>query len=113
MTRKICITAVDGNTGFLIAELILKNREFSKKADAVIGLALDPNSAHSEELKEAGASIVPHVPGRVGQMTKSLQKTGCDTICLVPPAHKDKMDMTEELVEAAKRAGVTIQRCAH
>ncbi|KAJ4263433.1 hypothetical protein NW762_006252 [Fusarium torreyae] len=31
MSRKVCITAVDGNTGFLIAELILKYRDFSRK----------------------------------------------------------------------------------
>jgi len=29
-----------------------------------------------------------------------------DTICLIPPAHADKYDITVELIEAAKKAGV-------
>ncbi|KAF1739635.1 hypothetical protein CRV24_001571 [Beauveria bassiana] len=39
-------------------------------------------------------------------MVKALQSTGCDTICLVPPAHQDKYDICVELVEAAKKAQI-------
>jgi uncharacterized protein YbjT (DUF2867 family) len=106
MSRKVCITAVDGNTGFLVADLILSNRDFSKKVDSVVGLTLFPDSARAQELKQAGATILPLVPGRVSQMAKSLKNSGCDTICLIPPAHKDKMDISEELVLATKKAGV-------
>jgi nucleoside-diphosphate-sugar epimerase len=106
MTRNICVTAVDGQTGFLIAELILKHRDFSRKIDSLAGLSLDPKSARAQELQSLGATIVPHVPGRVRQMAQTLKKTGCDTICLVPPAHPDKFDITTELVEATKKAGV-------
>ncbi|KAF7561545.1 hypothetical protein G7046_g2597 [Stylonectria norvegica] len=104
MTRKICITAVDGQTGFLIAELILKHRDFSRKTDAVVGLTLNPDSEKTQELKGLGATIVTHVPGRVRAMTKTLQETECDTLCLVPPAHHDKYDICVELVHAAKNA---------
>jgi hypothetical protein len=107
MTRKLCITAVDGHTGFAIAELILQHRDFSRKIDSVVGLALDPDSERAQELRDLGAVIVPHVPGRVRAVTSSLRKSGCDTICIVPPAHADKFDICVELVEAAKRAGVT------
>ena len=106
MPQKICITAIDGQTGFLIAELILKHRDFSRKVDSVVGLSLHPDSERAQELKSLGANIVPHVPGRVRQMTKTLKDTGCDTICLVPPAHQNKFDIGTELVHAAKRAGV-------
>lgn len=39
-------------------------------------------------------------------MANTLKETGCDTICLVPPAHKDKHDICVELVQAAKKAGI-------
>lgn len=106
MSRKVCITAVDGQTGFLIGELILTKKEFSRKLDSVVGLSLNPDSNRAQELKGLGATIVPHIPGRVREMVKNLKQTGCDTICLVPPAHEDKFDICMELVEAAKKAEV-------
>ncbi|KAL6363005.1 hypothetical protein LRP88_02405 [Fusarium phalaenopsidis] len=95
-SRKVCVTAADGNTGFLIAELILKHRDFSRKVSGVVGLALDPDSDHAKELKELGATIVRHEPGRLRVMIKALKETGCDTICLVPPAHEHKIEICED-----------------
>ncbi|GJN66189.1 hypothetical protein PLICBS_000205 [Purpureocillium lilacinum] len=106
MSRKVCITAVDGHTGFAIAELILQHKEFSRKVDSVAGLAINPKSEHAQELKSLGAIIVQHKPGRVRDMSITLEEMGCDTICLVPPAHHDKFDICVELVEAAKRAAI-------
>ncbi len=105
--RNVCITAVDGHTGFAIAELILQHEDFSSKVDTVAGLAIDPESEHAQELKKLGAVIVPHKPGRVRDMSITLRDIGCDTICLVPPAHHDKFEICVELVEAAKRAEVS------
>ncbi|OAQ57997.1 hypothetical protein VFPPC_17049 [Pochonia chlamydosporia 170] len=107
MSRKICISAVDGNTGFAIAELILQHREFSRKVDSVIGLAFDPKSERAAELKNLGAVIVPHVPGRVKDVAKSLKDSGADTVCIVPPARQNKLDVCAELVDAAKTAQAT------
>lgn len=53
-----------------------------------------------------GVNVVTHSPGRVRQMTKTLKDTGCDTICVIPPAHENKFDITTELVEAAQKAQV-------
>jgi uncharacterized protein YbjT (DUF2867 family) len=39
-------------------------------------------------------------------MVNTLKKAGCDTICLIPPAHKEKYDITVELISAAKKADV-------
>ncbi|KAI1653080.1 hypothetical protein F4813DRAFT_393993 [Daldinia decipiens] len=39
-------------------------------------------------------------------MANTLKETGCDTICLVPPAHKDKHDICVELAQAAKKVGI-------
>lgn len=107
MSRKVCITAVEGQTGFLIAELLLTDETFKKKIDSVTGLALDPTSPKAKELQSLGAAIVPHKPGREREVAATLKKTGCDTVCLVPPARKDKLDITIELAHAARKAGVS------
>lgn len=56
MTRNICITAADGNTGFLIAELILTDNDFKKKVDSVSVLALHPEEGRAKELADMGRS---------------------------------------------------------
>ncbi|KAK4641029.1 hypothetical protein QC762_608780 [Podospora pseudocomata] len=105
-TRNVCITAVDGQTGFLIAELLLKEERFKKQITSLSGLSLDPTSAKAKELESLGAVIVPHNPGREREMVNALKKIGCDTICLIPPAKEDKFDICVELTNAAKKAGV-------
>ncbi|KAF5001314.1 hypothetical protein FDECE_10998 [Fusarium decemcellulare] len=106
MSRNVCITAVDGHTGFLIAELVLKHRDFSRKVNSVVGLTLHPDSDRAKQLKELGATIVQHDPGRLRIVTRTLKDINCDTICLVPPAHPDKFEICEELATAAKRADI-------
>ncbi len=106
MSRKVCITAVDGQTGFLIAELLLTNDTFSSKVDAVIGLSLHPNDGKCKELAKLGAKILPHHPGKEREMVKALKDTGADAICVVPPAHPNKMDIASELLEATKKAHI-------
>ncbi|KAI0839044.1 NAD(P)-binding protein [Hypoxylon sp. FL0890] len=108
MSRNVCITAVEGHTGHLIADLLLRHEEFPdiSKVDSIVGLTLHPRHHHAKELQSLGARIVHHVPGRERTMVNTLKDTGCDTICLVPPAHKDKFDICVELVKAAKKAGI-------
>ncbi|KAF1940158.1 NAD(P)-binding protein [Clathrospora elynae] len=106
MTRNICITGGDGHTGFLIAELILTNSDFKNKVDSVSVLCLHPTGPRAKELAEMGAKIIPHKPGRSREMVKTLTDSGCDTVCLIPPAHKEKFDITVELINATKKANV-------
>jgi hypothetical protein len=54
MSRNICITAADGHTGFLIAELILTNNDFKSKVDSVAVLSLHPTSSRAKELAAMG-----------------------------------------------------------
>jgi hypothetical protein len=107
MSRNICITACDGQTGFLIAELLLTNPDFSSKVDSVVGLSLHPRSSKATELNKLGAKVVPHHPGREKRMVKALKDTDCDTICVIPPAHVDKFNIVMELITAAKKAGIS------
>jgi hypothetical protein len=106
MSRKVCVTAAEGNTGFLIAELLLTNDKFKSRVDSVVGLTMHPGAVKAKGLGKLGAIIVPHKPGNMREMVKTLKETGADTICLVPPAHKEKFDICVELVNAAKKANV-------
>jgi hypothetical protein len=106
MSRKLCITAIDGETGSLIADLLLTHKDFAHKIRSVTGLTLHPDSPKCEELKKNGATIIEHKPGKVRDMVKLLKQSGADTIMLIPPTHKDKTDITMELIEAAKQAHV-------
>jgi hypothetical protein len=80
---------------------------FSTKIDSLTALVMDPTSSKAKELKERGANVIKHSPGREKTMTKTLKDTGYDTICLIPPAHKDKHDISVELITAAKRSGIS------
>lgn len=106
MARNVCITSIEGQTGFLIAELLLTDDKFKSQIDSLAGLTLDPSSPKAKELETLGAVIVPHKPGRERDVVAALKKTGCDTLCLVPPARADKLDIALELTNAAKKAGV-------
>jgi nucleoside-diphosphate-sugar epimerase len=105
MSRNVCITAVEGQTGSLIADLLL-SKPFASNVDSVVGLTLDPSSEKVSELESQGVKIVKHVPGRERNLVKVLKETGCDTICLIPPAHPEKMEIATELINAAKKANI-------
>lgn len=106
MPRKLCITSVDGHTGFLVAELILTDKSFKNAISSVIGLTLNPDAVHCQELTDLGAKIVAYKPGRVRNTAASLQQIGADAMALIPPAHKEKFDITVEMIEATKQANV-------
>ena len=106
MSRNLCITAVDGQTGYLIAELLLTSGQFSNKIDTITGLSLDPQSPKCKALSKLGVDIIHHVPGTEKKMVDILKKSNADTICIIPPTHPDKYQITLELIAATKRAGV-------
>jgi hypothetical protein len=106
MSRNVCITSVEGNTGYLIAELLLTDENFSKEIGTVYGLALNPDAQRCKDLQSLGATIIPHRPGRLKNVAADIRNTGADTMCLIPPAVRDKIDITAEMIEATKRANV-------
>lgn len=106
MSRNVCITAVEGNTGYLIAELLLTDETFSKAVNTVTGLTMNPDAERCKDLSNLGVSIVPHLPGRKAALVSMLLNSKADTICLVPPAHGDKIDITQELIDATKEANI-------
>lgn len=106
MSRNVCVTAVDGNTGFVTAELLLTDENFSKEFSSVTGLALNPDAERCRDLAQLGAKIVPCKLGKLDELVGSLQSAKADTICVIPPAHGDKVQITSEFIEAAKKANV-------
>ncbi|KAK0733551.1 hypothetical protein B0T26DRAFT_669954 [Lasiosphaeria miniovina] len=106
MSRNICLTAVEGQTGFLVAELLMKESKFSSQVDSLTGLTMNPSAPKIKELESLGVNVVTHKPGRERAVITTLKQTGCDTICLIPPTRLDKCEITLELVHAAKKAGV-------
>ncbi|EED19657.1 conserved hypothetical protein [Talaromyces stipitatus ATCC 10500] len=87
--------------------LELTDDTFKRKVSSVTGLALQPNTEHCQDLSKLGAKIIPHEPGRgFKQAVQTLKDAQIDAICLIPPAHRDKLEITLELIEVAKQAGV-------
>ena len=105
MSRNVRIIGIDGNTGFTIAELLLSD-PFKTKVDSVVGLALDPTAEKAKEFQMLEGRLVTHRPGRARNVVQTLRETGCDVLCLVPPACRDKIDVANELVNATKRVGI-------
>jgi hypothetical protein len=103
--RNLIITAADGQTGHLLSELLLTDPKFSAAIGTLTALCLHPDSDAARSLAKLGAKVVPHKPGRQNEMVKTLKAVGADTICVIPPTHVDKVDITTELVMAARKAG--------
>jgi len=106
MSRRVCVTAAEGHTGYLIAELLRTDEYFASSIDSVVGFALNPDHTHCRELAGMGVTIVRHTPGQLKDVTSALQSTGADTLCLIPPAHTQKNEITSELIQAAKNANI-------
>ncbi|EMD37646.1 hypothetical protein CERSUDRAFT_136344 [Gelatoporia subvermispora B] len=104
MSRKLCITAADGQTGHLTAELLLTDDTFRSRIAELTCLALHPEKC--DDLEKLGAQIVPHKPGDVQGLVKALKESGADTILLIPPAHKDKLELAQEMIRATREANV-------
>ncbi|KAJ0421198.1 hypothetical protein BJY00DRAFT_312383 [Aspergillus carlsbadensis] len=94
------------NEGLEIAKNVLKDNHFKKKVSSVTALTLYLDSDRAKELLELGATILPHKPGDPDSLVKSLQDAKADTICLLPPGHKDLYKITLELINASKKANV-------
>lgn len=103
--RDICISTADGEIGYIITRLLLKNM-LTWRINSITGLVMHPASHKSIELATLGAKVIQHVPGRERDVVEQLKKAYCDTICLVPPSHRDKLDILLELANAAKKAGI-------
>lgn len=104
MPRKICITSADGQTGHLIAELLLTDDSFSPKISKLFCLTLHPEKC--SDLAELGAEIIPHKPGNVRSLVHTLKAAGVDAIIMIPPAHENKLKISEEMIMAVRQTDI-------
>ncbi|KAJ3161781.1 hypothetical protein HDU86_006552 [Geranomyces michiganensis] len=124
MPHNIAITSADGQTGHLVAELLLSDTFASKLGGPLTCLTYDPSKV--KDLEELGAVIVPMPSSSTSESGKkptksasaaatkkaheslvaSLEDSKVDTIMVIPPARDGKVELTKQLVEAAKEAGV-------
>ncbi|KAL2837232.1 hypothetical protein BJY01DRAFT_251554 [Aspergillus pseudoustus] len=104
--RNVVLTSATSLTSLEIAKNLLKDNHFKRKVSSVTALTLYPDSDRAKELTDLGATVIPHKPGDPEALVKSLQEAEADTICLLPPGHKDSFKITVELIDAAKNANV-------
>ncbi|KAI0039782.1 NAD(P)-binding protein [Auriscalpium vulgare] len=110
MSRNLCITSADGQTGHLVAELLLTDERFGSKLASLVLLAQDTSKlADLDTQMEPGfpqVTVVEHVPGDASALASLLKEGEVDTIFVIPPASEDKMALTQEMVDAVREAGV-------
>ncbi|KAI8588981.1 hypothetical protein BDZ88DRAFT_167447 [Geranomyces variabilis] len=120
MPHNIAITSADGQTGHLVSELLLSPDFASKLGGPLTCLSYNPEK--TKDLEEAGAVVVPMPTAAADSKTKSattaaakkahaslvtsLKDAKVDAIMIIPPAREAKVELTKQLVEAAKEAGV-------
>lgn len=104
--RKIIITAADGQTGHLTADLLLTDDELKAKHSGVTLMC--GNVSRCDDLVEYGPNIVPidYEEDSVEDLVSKMEDAGADTIYLIPPASGKKMEFLEKMLEAAKQANI-------
>ncbi|GAA5911274.1 hypothetical protein JCM8208_004315 [Rhodotorula glutinis] len=100
-SRVIAVTAVDGHTGSSLVELLLSDPEFDGKFAKVVGLTFgEPGPDAKDILDEYNVETMP-----ADSLDDSkLKEVGVDTLCLIPPARKDKLDLVKQVLDVGKKA---------
>ncbi|BGP42855.1 hypothetical protein JCM10449v2_006867 [Rhodotorula kratochvilovae] len=99
--RVIAVTAVDGHTGSSLVELLLSDDAYKGKFAKIIGLTFgEPGADAKEVLDEYGLETLP-----ADELDEDkLKELGVDTLCLIPPARQDKLDLVKQILEVGKKA---------
>jgi len=105
-SRNLIVTTGEGQTGHLIAELLLTDEHFSSQLAQLYVATCNSEHQHIADLEEKGASIVACTPGDLEGTTKAFKDTGADTILVVPPSVDNKLDASKEMLQATKNANI-------
>ena len=99
----MCITAADGQTGRLAAELLLTNNKFSKKFKSISLLALNPAKCHDLKLiGGARVNVIAYTSDKT-RLLNGMKAENCDTIFLIPPAIENKFAIMNGITECARK----------
>lgn len=104
--RKIIVTAADGQTGHLTADLLLTDDELKEKHSGVTLMCGD--TSRCDDLAELGCEVVSidYEDDSVDDLANKMKESGADTIYLIPPASGKKLEFVEKMVEATKQANI-------
>ncbi|BGP02879.1 hypothetical protein NBRC10513v2_006604 [Rhodotorula toruloides] len=99
--RVLAITAVDGFTGSAVLELLMSDNSYKGKISKIIGLTFgEPKEDTKAVLDEYGVETA-----LVDEMDEDkLKELGVDTLCLIPPARKDKAKLVKQILELGKKS---------
>lgn len=99
-TRKILVTAGEGQTGRLLIDLLV-DETYRKKFHSLTALVFSeearPVLAEYEDVQ-----VLVYDPSDKQSLVSAMEQV--DTCMLIPPARKDKAKITRTLLEAAKKA---------
>jgi uncharacterized protein YbjT (DUF2867 family) len=99
-TRKIIVTAAEGQTGRLLIDL-LSDESYRSKYQMLMALVFSED-AKSLLAEYEDVEVIVFDPKDTQTLVESMEQV--DTCMLIPPARKDKAKITRTLLEAAKKA---------
>lgn len=100
-SRKILVTAAEGQTGRLLVELLLDDT-YRSKFHSLTALVFSEDAKASLSEFADDVQILVYDPSDEPALVSAMEQT--DTCMLIPPARKDKAKITRTLLEAAKKA---------
>ncbi len=108
MPGNIAVTTAEGQTGHLLADLLLNGVAFKDKVSKLTLTTTNPDHAHIKEFqKNSKVTVVPVQEGDSSSLAESLKSSGTEVILIIPPSTKDKLESTQMMVEATKEAGIS------
>ncbi|PIL26453.1 hypothetical protein GSI_12211 [Ganoderma sinense ZZ0214-1] len=99
--RKILVTAGEGQTGRLVIDLLATNEDYMHKYGELTALVFSEAAKSVLEEYEA-VKVAVFDPSDEEALVKCMEAV--DTCLLIPPARKDKSQITRTLIEAARKA---------
>lgn len=98
--RVIAVTAAEGYTGSALLELLASD-QFKGSYSKLVGLTFgEPKDDVKAILEDAGIETM--MVDEIDE--KMIKQLGVDTLCLIPPANKEKMALVKQILTLGKKA---------
>ncbi|PSR82513.1 hypothetical protein PHLCEN_2v6061 [Hermanssonia centrifuga] len=104
-TRKILVTAGEGQTGRLLIDLLATDNTYHSKFESLTALVFS-EEAKSLLQEYEDVQVIVYDPNNQEALVDAMSEI--DTCMLIPPARKDKAKITRALLEAAKKAKTVV-----
>ena len=102
-TLSVVLTAPEGQTGHLIADLLLTNPDFKSKISQLTLLTANPDHEHVQSLVKSGAKAVKATTK--DELLAAMQEAKPNAAMLIPPSSADKLKEVTMILEVMKEAG--------